>query len=106
MLTSYILLALAIAFEMLAASFVIKSKGWTVPKPTMICITGYAFSFYFFGLCLSDINLGIAYATWGAVGTVATSIIGFFYKQRLTRTGVVSLIVIIISIITLNLYGW
>lgn len=106
MLIAYLLLALSIATEMVAASVVIQSKGWTVLKPTIICIAGYAFSFYFFGLCLSDINLAVGYATWGAVGTIATPIIGYLiYKQKLTKWGVFALILIISSTLTLNLFG-
>ena len=53
-----------------------------------------------------DIDLGIAYATWGAVGIVVTSVVGYlYYKQKLTKIGYISLIVIIISTFTLNLLG-
>ena len=98
MLTAYLLLALSITCEMVAASVVVQSKGWTVLKPTIICIVGYAFSYYLFGMCLSDIDLGVGYATWGAVGTIVTPIVGYFiYKQKLTKWGVFALILIIIS---------
>ena len=107
MLTAYLLLALSITCEMVAASVVVQSKGWTVLKPTIICIVGYAFSYYLFGMCLSDIDLGVGYATWGAVGTIVTPIVGYFiYKQKLTKWGVFALMLIIISTLTLNLFGW
>lgn len=103
---AYLLLALSIACELVAASVTTSTKGFTVLKPTIICILGYGFSYYFFGLCLSDIDLSIGYATWGAVGTIVTPIVGFFvYKQKLTKTGIFALVLIIISIIALNLFG-
>lgn len=105
-MNAYILLAGAVVFELIAASVTTSSKGFTVLKPTLICIGAYAISFYFFGLCLEKIDLGIAYATWGAAGTVVTSIVGYlFYKQKITKIGVFALILITISIITLNLFG-
>lgn len=106
MIVAYLLLALSIGCELVAASVTTSTKGFTVLKPTIICILGYGFSYYFFGLCLSDIDLSIGYATWGAVGTVVTPIVGYFvYKQKISKTGIFALILIIVSIITLNLFG-
>lgn len=106
MVFSYFLLAISIACELVAASVTTSSKGFTILKPTIICILGYGFSYYFFGLCLSDINLGIGYATWSATGTIVTPIVGYFvYKQKITKTGIFALVLIILSIITLNLFG-
>lgn len=104
---AYFLLAVSIGCEMVAASVTTSTKGFTVLKPTIICILGYGFSYYFFGLCLSDIDLSVGYATWGAVGTIVTPIVGYVvYKQKITKIGVFALILIITSIITLNLFGW
>ncbi len=106
MVVAYLLLAVSICCEMVAASVTTASKGFTVLKPTLICIAGYALSYYLFGLCLKDIDLSIGYATWGAVGTIVTPIVGYFvYKQKITKTGIFALILITVSIITLNLFG-
>lgn len=106
MITSYILLAVSIIAEVIAASFVVATKGFTSPKPTIICLLGYSISYGLFGIALLGIDLGIAYATWGSVGIVVTSCVGYFYyKQKLTKIGYISLLVIIISTITLNLLG-
>ncbi|MGI6205642.1 MAG: DMT family transporter [Anaerovoracaceae bacterium] len=103
---AYIMLGISIACELVSASFTTASKGWTVPVPTAITISGYALSYFFFGLCLSEIDLSIGYATWGAVGTIVTPIVGrIIYKQRMTRVGVFAIILIIISVVALNLYG-
>ena len=103
---AYIMLAVSIACELVATSFTTASKGWTVPVPTIIAISGYAFSYFFFGLCLSGIDLSVGYATWGAVGTIVTPIVGrLISKQKITKTGIFALIIIIISVVTLNLYG-
>lgn len=104
---AYFLLAVSIACELVAASVTTSTRGFTVLKPTIICILGYGFSYFFFGLCLSEIDLSVGYATWGAVGTIVTQIVGYFvYKQKLTKIGVFALFLIIVSIIALNLFGW
>ena len=104
---AYFLLAVSIACELVAASVTTSTRGFTVLKPTIICILGYGFSYFLFGLCLSEIDLSVGYATWGAVGTIVTPIVGYFvYKQKLTKIGVFALFLIIVSIIALNLFGW
>lgn len=107
MLVAYTYLSVSIVFEMIAASVVVQSKGWTILRPTIICIVGYAMSYYLFGLSLSGIDLGVGYATWGAVGTIVTPIVGYLiYKQKLSKWGFFALILIIFSTLTLNLFGW
>ena len=106
MLNSYILLAISIVAEAIASSFVVATKGFTNPKPTIVCILGYSISYGLFGIALLGIDLGIAYATWSSVGIIATSCVGYlYYKQKLTKIGYITLLVIMISTITLNLLG-
>ena len=91
--------------EAIASSFVV-AKGFTNPKPTIVCMLGYSISYGLFGIALLGIDLGIAYATWSSVGIIATSCVGYlYYKQKLTKIGYISLLVIMISTITLNLLG-
>ena len=82
MLISYILLAISILAEVIAASFVVATKGFTNPKPTIICMLGYSISYGLFGIALLGIDLGIAYATWGSVGII----IAYPIMRRLYET--------------------
>lgn len=106
MILAYALLSVSIIFEVFATSLLPATKGFTVVKPSVLAVVCYIICFAAFGKCLLQLNLGIAWASWGAVGTIVTPIVGYlFYKQKITRTGVVGLVLIIISTITLNLYG-
>ena len=106
MIQAYILLAISIVFEVFATSLLPATKGFTVWKPSVLALVCYIICFVAFGKCLLQLNLGIAWATWGAIGTAVTPIVGYlFYKQKLTKTGVVGLVLIIVSTTTLNLYG-
>ena len=85
---------------------ILYDSGWQSTILVMGAKSPWIICFAAFGRCLMDLNLGIAWATWGAVGTIVTPIAGyFFYRQRLTKTGVVGLILIVVSTITLNLFG-
>lgn len=106
MIGSYILLAISILTENLAASVLTATKGFTKLKPSLICIVSYLICFGTFGIALLQINLGVAYATWGAVGMVFTTVAGYLlYNQKLTKIGFASLILIIVSIVILNLFA-
>ena len=54
MLAAYILLALSIIAEVIAASFVTATHGFTNPKPTLICLLGYTISYALFGFALTE----------------------------------------------------
>ena len=103
---AYLLLAVSIIFEVLGTSILPSTKGFTVRSKTILVVILYVICFAAFGFSLNDIDLGIAWATWGAVGTIITPIAGYlFYKQKLTRIGVFALVLIIVSTITLNLFA-
>lgn len=82
------------------------TKGFTVLKPSLVCIVCYTVCFFFFGISLEKIDLSVAYATWGAVGTVVTTLIGILlYKQKVTKIGAAALCLIVLCIFCLNFLG-
>lgn len=106
MIHAYILLAVSIAFEVVGTTMLPATRGFTVLKPSLIAIISYIICFAAFGKCLMDLNLGIAWATWGAIGTIVTPLAGYFlYRQRLTKAGIIGIVLIVISTVTLNLWG-
>ena len=106
MLNAYFLLAISIVFELIAASMLTATEGFTKLKPSVVCVICYVICFFSFGYALLNLNLGIAYATWGAIGTAVTPVVGYLvYKQRITKIGLIALILIIGSVVVLNLYG-
>ncbi|WP_297239004.1 multidrug efflux SMR transporter [uncultured Faecalicoccus sp.] len=102
----YVLLGIAIFFEILASSLLHTSKGFTQLWPSLGCIVFYSICFFAFSKALLKIDLGIAYATWSAVGIIATTIIGvLIFDQKLTMIGGFSILLIIVGCLLLNLYG-
>ena len=85
----YVLLGVAIFFEILASSLLHTSKGFTQFWPSLGCIVFYSICFFAFSKALLKIDLGIAYATWSAVGIICTTIIGVLvFDQKITGIGV------------------
>lgn len=106
LITAYILLGVSIASEIIATSTLPATEGFTKLKPSLISIVGYVICFYCLGISLTKLNLGIAYGTWGAVGTAATPLIGYIvYRQKTTKAGIVGVILAVAGVFMLNIYG-
>ena len=86
---AYGYLAIAIICEVVGTTFLVKSEQFTRLVPTLIMGVLYAISFYLLTQTIKTIPLGIAYALWGGLGIVLTSLVGvFFFKQSLDTAAV------------------
>lgn len=101
----YLLLAAAIATEILATTMLKLSKGFTQLIPTIVCIVSYIFCYIAFAKAVEKINLGIAYATWCGIGIVATTLISFFiFQEKISLIGLYGIALIITGCILLNVF--
>nr|WP_293884548.1 MULTISPECIES: multidrug efflux SMR transporter [unclassified Sphingobacterium] len=102
----YIYLFLAIAAEIFATTFLKKSEGFTLIKPTIISIVGYIIAFYFLSITLKYLPVGISYAIWSGVGIVAITLVGMFlFKQIPDTAAIVGMVLIIAGVIVINLFS-
>ena len=102
---TYLYLAIAIAAEILATTYLKLSDSFTRPLPTAVTVVGYAIAFYFLSLTLRVLPTGIAYAIWSGVGVVVISLIGWLVMgQALNLPTVVGLALIVVGVVIVNLY--
>ena len=69
---AYVFLAIAVGTEIVATSTLPATMCFTKLKPSLVCIICYVICFYSLGMSLTHIPMGIAYGTWGALGTAIT----------------------------------
>lgn len=101
---SYLFLAAAITLELFGTSMLKASESFTKLYPGIGVVVGFAGAFYSLSMALQNIPLGIAYAIWSGVGTAATAVIGLaVWKEKLSLTGVLGIVLIIAGVIVLNL---
>ena len=106
MVMAYVFLAVAVGTEIVATSTLPATEGFRKLKPSLISIVGYVICFYSLGMSLTQIPLGIAYGTWGALGTAITPFLGYvLYRQKTSRLGLIGVALIMIGVVMLNLYG-
>ncbi|MFI6597330.1 DMT family transporter [Nonomuraea sp. NPDC050536] len=104
---AWILLAFAIATEILATSALKLSDGLTNLTWTIVTSAGYIASFVLLARALKlQLDMGTAYAVWSGVGTAAIALIGFlFMGESLTPLKIGGILLIIGGVIVLNLAG-
>jgi small multidrug resistance pump len=102
----YLYLAIAIAAEVIATSFLKLSDGFTRLGPTLVTAAGYLVSFYFLSLALRTIPTGVAYAIWSAVGIVAIATIAWVFQgQKLDPPAIAGMALIIVGVLVLQLFS-
>lgn len=96
-------LLLAIVFEVISTSFLKQSEGFSRLWPTLGTIAGYIITFYFLGLALKVIPVGIAYAVWSGLGIVLIALIGVVaFGQKLDFWAVLGLGLILAGVVVIN----
>jgi small multidrug resistance pump len=103
---SMLILVLAIMSEVVGTVALKASEGFARLGPNVLVVVGYGLSFYLLALVLKQIPLGIAYAIWSGLGTAGAVVAGILlWRESLSLTGVVGIVLIIVGVILLNLFS-
>ena len=79
------LLMLAISAEVIGTSCLRLSEGMTKPLPTVLVFGAYAIAMALLSKVVLSIPLGLTYALWSGIGTIAIVLVGrFAYSQLLS----------------------
>ena len=100
----YFVLFCAIADEVAATTALKSADGFKNFWPSVVVIIGYSLSFYFLSITLRSMPVGVAYAIWSGVGTVAIVCLGWLiYGQRLDGYALGGIAFISAGMVMLNL---
>tara|TARA_B100001939_G_C16733700_1_gene526611 strand:+ start:369 stop:713 length:345 start_codon:yes stop_codon:yes gene_type:complete len=107
MFNSYLLLTLAIIFEVAGTMLLPLSQNFTKFIPTFGLTIFYIGSFYCLTFSLKIIPISIVYATWSGMGIFLITILGYFiYRQTVNWQVAIGLILIITGVILVNIYSY
>ncbi|MFQ6144698.1 multidrug efflux SMR transporter [Streptomyces sp. SID10815] len=102
----YVMLAGAIAAEVVATTALKYSEGFSRLWPSLLTALGYLVSFVLLAQTLKSVQIGTAYAIWSGVGTAAIAVLGLLlFGEQLTLTKVGGILLIIGGVVVLNLGG-
>jgi small multidrug resistance pump len=104
---AWLLLAAAIACEVLATTALKLSNGFAHTGWSVVVALGYIASFTLLAQVLKlQMEVGVAYAVWAGAGTAAIALIGaWFLGEGLSVTKVAGIALIIGGVVVLNLAG-
>ncbi|WP_321323986.1 multidrug efflux SMR transporter [Thiomicrorhabdus sp.] len=102
----YLYLGLAIFFEVVATSFLKLTEGFTNLWPSVIVVVGYGLAFYFLGLTLKHLPIGITYAIWAGLGIILLAIIGMvFFKQVPDMAAWIGMALILAGVVVIQVFS-
>lgn len=101
----YIVLFLAIIFEVIGTVLLPISQNFTKLLPSSILLFSYGISFYFLAVVTQKLPLSIVYATWSGMGVFTVALLSYiFYKQTLNWQSIVGLFLIVVGVTIVNIY--
>ena len=102
----YVYLFIAVAAETIGTSALQASQQFTRLGPSVLVVLGYGVAFYFLGVTLKYIPVGIAYALWSGLGIVLITMIGYaVFGQSLDLPALLGLGLIIAGIVVIQVFS-
>lgn len=99
----YIWLSIAILFEVIGATFMKYTEGFSNWGATLIVIVSYAIALVFYIFLTKDHELGIINALWSGGGTVIIAVAGIFlFDESTSFIKLLAITLIVSGIVGLN----
>lgn len=101
---AWILLLLAGLLEIVWATSLKYTEGFTKAGPTVLTVVTMAASVFLLGLAARDLPIGTAYAIWVGIGAIGTAIAGIVLLSDPTNAArMICLVLLFASIVGLKL---
>ena len=101
---AWLLLLIAIAAEIAGTSLLKLSEGLNRPWPTLLLLVSYGCAITLVARVVKVIPLGITYALWSGIGTLAVVLVGALaYRQFLSISQMVGIALIVAGVVIVNL---
>ena len=103
MIKTYLILIIAIFFEVGGTMLLPVSQNFTKIVPTATLAVFYLLSFYLITFVVDKIPIAIVYATWSGLGVFTVAILGYvIFKQSLSWQSVLGLFLIVFGVVLVN----
>lgn len=100
----WVYLTIAIGFEIAGTTAMKLSDGMTRLWPALAVVGCYGVSFTLLAWALRNIEVGVAYAVWSAVGTMAIAVIGILvFGENAGLLKLLGIALIVAGVVSLRL---
>jgi small multidrug resistance pump len=100
-----VLLMTAIGFEVGATAAIPRADSFHNLGWSLVVIAGYGVATWLLSVVVKTLPLGVTYATWAGLGTVAVVAIGWFSGEEMSLVKVIAVAAIIAGVVALNASG-
>ena len=102
----YVFLAAAIISEVIGTSALAASDRFSELIPSVIVVIAYGLAFYFLGLTLKFMPVGIVYAIWAGLGIALIALVGWvLFDQTLDLAAIAGITLIVAGVVVINLFS-
>lgn len=102
----YVLLAVAIVFEVIGTALLPYSKGFRALLPSVGLILCYCVAFYLLSIIVKTLPVAVVYALWSGLGLLLLlSINVLWFKQRLDAPALLGMLLIISGVCTIHFFS-
>lgn len=101
---AWIMLGIAGVFEVVWATFMKLSEGFSKPGWTVLTFLGMGISFFLLARATRTLPLGTAYAVWTGIGALGSVVIGIIlFKEPVTAARIFFAVLLLVGIAGLKL---
>ena len=106
MMTSYLILAIAVFLGVTSNSFAKSAEGFTLLIPSIITGITIVLCMYALSMVMKNIPMGITYASFAGLTIISTVVLGVIrFNQIPNFYSLIGLCLIIIGVLMVNLLG-
>ncbi len=103
---AYVLLAIAIASEVIATTALSLSNGLTRTGPLIVSAIGYALALGLLAVVMKVMPTGVVYAIWSGLGVVLIALVAWLWQgQRLDAPALLGMGLIVAGVIVVNVFS-
>jgi len=95
----------AIGLEVGATAAIPRADSFHNPVWSLVVFVGYVASTWLLSIVIKTLPLGVTYATWAGLGTVAVVAIGWFSGEQMSWVKLVAVAAIVAGVVALNATG-
>ena len=105
-MSPYLFLLFAIVAETIGTLALNASQQFTRMGPSALAVGSYALAFFFLGLTLKYMPVGIVYAIWAGVGIVLITVMAYFiFGQKLDFPAILGIGFIVLGLLVIHLFS-
>lgn len=101
---TWLLLGVAVAFEIAGALGLRFSEGFTLVLPTVAALAAFAVALYLVSRVMKRLPVSIAYPVWAGGGTAGVALIGILaLGEELNAAKTIGVVLVVVGVVIVNM---